>query len=160
MNWRQLVDSRCMLTGNRQLDIAIVEQTATQQVRVGSKLVATKTVLDGDFPNTGGTKPQLVRLIRHQRMRFNREFLRLPRCPQQQMCVQQKDHSSPSNMRRISSSANRLKSSGIRNSASFKNPKRQGFLLTTGSSGTTLTIGLPALAITKDSPFAARSTRR
>jgi len=75
--------------------------------------------------------------------------------PQQQMSIEQELHSSTPNMAAISVSNMRSKSSGTSISP-FKKPSRFGFF--GESRAETFTSGLPAFAMMKDSPFAARST--
>ena len=60
VNRRQAVKGDDVITDDRKFGVAIVEQPAAQESRVGLKISPTETPLYGNLPRTGGTEEQLV----------------------------------------------------------------------------------------------------
>ena len=60
VEWRKRVDVHGVLTGDRKLNVTVVEQATTEDARLDAKVVAPEAGLDGDLPETGGAEEQLV----------------------------------------------------------------------------------------------------
>lgn len=58
--WRQTVEGDGVLTGNRQLGIAIIQETTAQKPGVYPKIAPAETMLDRDLPQAGRTEDRLV----------------------------------------------------------------------------------------------------
>ncbi|KAG1649453.1 putative replication protein A [Nymphon striatum] len=139
---------------NRHFTIVVVQQRRPQHRGIGAEIWPVQRPFDRHFPQACHTKPKRIRRIFDQPIRLHRHQVISPRGPQQQMRVQQQVQAPcPSNICRISSANMSSKSSGT-SICPFKNPVRRAGSL---SIITTLTNGLPALAITNGSPFVAAS---
>src|SRR5262249_36798049 len=156
---RQVEGRHRVLAGNRQFAPSVVDQPAAQPARLDAEVLAAQAVLDRHFPQARRAEPEPRARILEQAARLSRQPVRLARRPQQQMRVDQQVHLSPRKVRSMVSCPMRSKSSGTAISPARK-PRRRGAIPSRDESGTTLTSGLPALAMMKLSPRAARSTRR
>src|SRR5271167_2043247 len=64
--WRQTVEGDGVLTGDRQLAIAIVQETAAQKPGVCPKIASAEAVLDRDLPQAGRAEDRLILRIIEQ----------------------------------------------------------------------------------------------
>jgi len=96
---RQVGDGRCMLGGDGEFAIAVLDKPAAQQVRIGLKGYAIQSALDGYFPNTGCTEPQDMLGGRQQVPGFARKALRFARGPEKHARVQKQMHFRPRTVR-------------------------------------------------------------
>ncbi len=148
-----------MLAANRQLAVAVIQQPPAQQPDIDPKILAPQPALDRDLPQAGRAEQQLVFRRLDQGARLRRQAAGTSGRPQQQMGVQQQLHVPPPNSRSISASPIRSKSSGTAICPAMK-PNRRRCPASGALNAMTLTSGLPALAITNGSPWAACSTSR
>src|SRR5689334_429269 len=146
-----------MFASDRQLDVAIVEECPTENTRLDAKVLAAQQRLDRDLPNAGGAEQELIIRILEQSFGTSGKTLWLTSRPEEDLRVQEELHAPVPNSAAISRSPIRSKSFGTLISP-FRNPMR--FRFAGASRRDTFTSGFPALAMTNDSPFAARSTRR
>src|SRR5579863_8702427 len=147
-----------MGAGRHDLAVAVVEQAPAKQADLNLKAGAPEPRLDRDLPQAHGAEHEIVVQVLDQRPRRVRKSFRLDRAPNENVGVEEQLHSSsPLNIASISSCPIVSKSSGTVNAPRMK-PRRFG--AAGASIGTTLTNGLPALAMMNGSPFAAASTSR
>src|SRR5579863_351193 len=157
VNEREAGQGDRMGAGHHDLAVAVVEQAPAKQADLNLKAGAPEPRLDRDLPQAHGAEHEIVVQVLDQRPRRVRKSFRLDRAPNQKVRVEEQLHSSPLNSASISSCAIVSKSSGTVNAPRMK-PRRLG--AAGASIGTTLTSGLPALAMMNGSPFAAASTSR
>src|SRR5665647_1407198 len=91
-----------MLTRNRQLDVAVIEQPSAQQPRFDTEVFPAERVLDRDFPQTRGAEEELVLRVVELFARGWREPFGLASRPQQELRVEQELHSSRPNRAAVS----------------------------------------------------------
>src|SRR6185312_5077347 len=157
VNARQVRQGGRVSAGRRDLAIAVVEQVPAKLADVNLEVRSPESRLDGGLPQAHGAEGEIVVQILDQRARRARKPFGLDRAPDENVGVEEKPHSSPLNIASISSCPIVSKSSGTVKAPRMK-PSRFG--AAGASIGTTLTSGLPALAMMKGSPFAAASTSR
>ena len=112
MKWREAVDVGSMLSGDRQLDVSVVEQPAAQYTRVSVKVITTERVLDRDFPDARCAEVELAFPVAQLSSRGRRQPVWLTGCPEQELGVQKELQSSSPNSLAISFSPIVLKSRG------------------------------------------------
>jgi hypothetical protein len=78
-----------MRAGDRQLAIVVFEQSAPQEPRIHLEIFSSKTTLDRYFPQARRAEEQFVVWVVDRCTRRRRQMLRLPRRPQQEVCVEQ-----------------------------------------------------------------------
>src|SRR4051812_28903488 len=146
-----------MCAGDGELIIAVVEQAAPQLAGIDLEIVPAQALLDDDFPHAGGAERRNVVRVAQETAGLAGKLIGLARCPDQDMGIQQELHRAVPNRRPISFSPIRSKSSGTFSRPAMK-PSRRTWPAEGASSATTLTNGLPAFAIIKDSSLAAWAT--
>src|SRR5215471_17332304 len=88
---RQTVERYGVLAGDRQLVITIIQQTATQNSGMHSKIAAPKPELDRNLPQARRTEDRNAVRVVEQLARRRRQPLGAAR-PQQQMRMEQQPH--------------------------------------------------------------------
>jgi hypothetical protein len=83
------VEGDGVLTGDRQLAIAIIQETAAKKPSVSPKIASAEAVLDRDLPQAGRAEDRLILRIIEQPARGARQTLGVSGRPQQQVRVQQ-----------------------------------------------------------------------
>jgi len=92
---RQTVERYGVLAGDRQLVITIIQQTATQNSGMHSKIAAPKPALDRNLPQARRTEDRNILRVVEQLARGGRQPLRASGRPEKQMRVEQQPHRSP-----------------------------------------------------------------
>jgi hypothetical protein len=159
MEMRQRSGKNRMHARDRKFEIRTCKHFYSKLSRIDIEIIAATAIFDRDFPKARRAEPSLVSGIAYQISGRFGQSGRILRSPKQQVSIQQQPHVPPSNSRAISSSHIRSKSSGtlIR---PFMNPIGLISRGADASNETTLTSGLPALAMMKGSPLAAFSMSR
>lgn len=112
VNQRKNVDPGCMFASDRQLDIAVFQQTPPQQARVDMKVLATQGILDCNLPYRCSTENEFCARIRDEIAHLLGEPIRHARSPKQDMSVEQESQEPLSNMSSRSPDPIRSKSGG------------------------------------------------
>jgi hypothetical protein len=145
-------------SGDGQLGVAIVQQGAAQDAGIDLEVGAAKAGLDGDFPDARGAEQRLGFGRLDQLSRRGRQAWRTGCGPQQQVRIKQQLQRGSPNSVSMAPAPILSKSTGTA-ICPARNPMRFGppSGLSTGAS---FAIGLPAFAISTDSPAATRASRR
>src|SRR6266851_7156845 len=131
-----------MFAGDHQLVIAVVQQASAEEPLIRTKIAAAKAGFDRDFLQARRAEHQLVPSIVNHTAGGDRQALRLPSRPEQQLRILQQFHEARPKSSSISGLPIRSKSSGTAISPAI-NPSRRTSPASGVSSGTTFTIGLP-----------------